>query len=89
MQSVVRRLRVEWVAFPPGSDQLTLGTGTDLVSGEEVRFVVPPELALSVLSELHAGRQPTIGVHEFDVLDWSAWFDARGCRFSSQVSCDP
>lgn len=34
----MRRLRVEQVAFPPGSDQVKLGTGTDAVSGETMRF---------------------------------------------------
>lgn len=74
----MRQLRVERVAFPPGSDLVTLGTGTDAVSGEEVRFVVPPDLALRVLAELHAGRHPTIEVHEFDVVAWPTWRDEHG-----------
>jgi hypothetical protein len=71
----MRRIRVERVAFPPGSDTLTLGTGADTVSGETPRFVVPPDLALRVLAELHAGRHPTIDVHEFDVVDWGRWWE--------------
>lgn len=71
----MRRLRVDRVAFAPGSDQLTLGTGTEAISGETFRFIVPPNLTLRVLAELHAGRHPTIEVHEFDVLDWGLWWE--------------
>ncbi len=71
----MRSLQVKRVAFPSGSDQFTLGTGRDVVSGEEVRFVVPPDLALGVLADLRAGRHPTIDVHEFDVVDWGSWWE--------------
>jgi hypothetical protein len=71
----MRRLRVELVAFPPSSDTVTLGTGADTVSGETLRFVVPRDLALRVLAELHAGRHPTIDIHEFDVVDWDRWWE--------------
>ena len=54
---------------------MTLGTGTDVVSGEMVRFVIPPNLSFRVLTELHAGRHPTIDVHEFDVVDWGTWWE--------------
>jgi hypothetical protein len=54
---------------------VTLGVGTDAVSDETLRFVVPPNLALPVLTELHAGRHPTIDVHEFDVVDWDVWWE--------------
>jgi hypothetical protein len=54
---------------------VSLGTATDVVSGETVRFVIPPNLSFSVLTELHAGRHPTIDVHEFDVVDWGAWWE--------------
>jgi hypothetical protein len=70
----MRRLRVERVVFPRDSDQLTLGTGTDVVSGETTRFVIPPDLVLEVLTAVHGERHPTIEVHEFDVVDWSAWW---------------
>jgi hypothetical protein len=40
-----------------------------------VRFVIPPNLSLRVLTELHAGRHPMIDVHEFDVVDWGAWWE--------------
>ena len=73
----MRRLRVDRIGFPPNSDQVTLGTGTDAVSGETLRFVVPPNLALRVLAELHAGRHPTVDVHEFDVVDWSTWWQEQ------------
>jgi hypothetical protein len=53
---------------------VSLGTGTDVVSGEMVRFVVPPNMTFGVLTELHAGRHPTIDVHDFDVVDWSTWW---------------
>lgn len=71
----MRRIRVDRIAFPQDSDQVTLGTGTDAVSGQTERFVVPQNLALSVLAELHAGRHPTIEVHEFDVVDWGTWWE--------------
>jgi hypothetical protein len=51
---------------------------TDTNSLEELRLVVPPDQALSVLADLHAGFQPTIKVHEFDVVDWSPWWEETG-----------
>ena len=63
----MRRLRVDRIAFPQDSDHVTLGTGTDAVSDETVRFVIPPNLAFRVLTELHAGRHPQqtpfLGLH--------------------------
>jgi hypothetical protein len=35
----------------------------------------PAGLGFEVLAELHAGRHPTIGVHEFDVVDWGRWWE--------------
>jgi hypothetical protein len=68
------RITVHHVAFPPDDDRLTLGVGVD-ESGGEVRIVVPPKEALRVLTELHAGRYPEVDVHDFDVVDWTAWWE--------------
>ena len=71
----MRLLRVEIVHFPPDADDLTLGTGTDLTTSEPARFVIPPEAVLGVLASLHAGKKPEIEVHDFDVVDWSMWWE--------------
>lgn len=71
----MRWVRVERVHFPPGADDLTLGTGTDLEASKPLRFVVPPKAALGVLAALHAGEKPEIKVHDFDVVDWGVWWE--------------
>jgi hypothetical protein len=73
-----RSIRIERVLFPPDSDNFTLAVGTDTNTREELRLVVPPDQAPSVLADLHAGFQPTIKVHEFDVVDWSPWWEETG-----------
>ena len=54
----MRRICISRVFFPPDSDRMTLGTERDLDTGETLRFVVPPESALRVLTELHRGHRP-------------------------------
>ena len=71
----MRRVRVEGVHFPPDTDDLTLGTGTDQAASEPVRFVVPPEVVLGVLAALHSGQKPEIEVHDFDVVDWGVFWE--------------
>jgi hypothetical protein len=70
-----RSIRIERVLFPSDSDNFTLAVGTDTNSLEELRLVVPPDQVLPALADLHAGFQPTIKVHEFDVVDWSPWWE--------------
>jgi hypothetical protein len=37
--------------------------------------VVPPQATLGVLATLHDGRTPDIQVHDFDVVDWTLWWE--------------
>jgi hypothetical protein len=69
-----RTIRVERVGFP-ASESVTVGTGRDLATAELIRFVVPPESVLLVLASLHAGENPVIHVHEFDIVDWTMWWE--------------
>jgi hypothetical protein len=71
----MRQIRIKRIAFPEDDDRVALGTGIDLASSESIRFVVPPEAVLSILASLHAGGQPTIQVHEFDIVDWTMWWE--------------
>jgi hypothetical protein len=73
--SRIRHIRVDRVGFPPDTDELVLATGTDESDGQEKRFVVSPQEALSVLTALHAGRRPVIDVHDFDLVDWTVWWE--------------
>src|SRR5436190_3067041 len=68
-----RRIRLSRVAFPDDGDELILGVGTDVVTGEKLRMVIPPQEVLKVLVELHAERKPTLQVHTFDILDPWIW----------------
>jgi hypothetical protein len=40
-----------------------------------MKIVVPPNEALRVLTELHAGGSPEVMVHDYDVVDWTAWWE--------------
>jgi hypothetical protein len=71
---VFHRITSQRIAFPPGTDATTLAVGVD-ESGGEVRIVVPPDEALRVLTELHSGGSPEVMVHDYDVVDWTAWWE--------------
>jgi hypothetical protein len=70
----LRTVQLRSIGFPEDSDDIALGTGTDTVTGEHLRVVVPPDAILKALAHLQAGRQPVVRLHEFDVVDWTAWW---------------
>jgi hypothetical protein len=82
----VRQIRVERIGYPEDDDRVALGMGTDLGSSESIRFVVPPEAVLTVLASLHADEQPVIPVHEFDIVDWTVWWEEVGDSEDSDPS---
>jgi len=47
----------------------------DVTTSERIRFVVPPEAVLGVLASLHRGKRPKIELHDFDVVDWTTWWE--------------
>ena len=70
----MREVLIARVHFPPDGHDLTLATGVDLAASREIRVVVPPEEVLGVLAALHDGKQPVIEIHDFDVADWTGWW---------------
>jgi hypothetical protein len=71
----MKRVQIDRMHFPPDSDGITLATGIVLATSQHIRLVVPPEAVLGVLAAVHHGNKPVLEIHDFDVVDWSAFWE--------------